>query len=325
MNKHLGLEPLGRRLLLAFMVVAAVSVAAFAFVGVMGLNLEFNRENLIDQQDVASHTAAATAVVYSQTGGWNSADLEPAFAVAKTAGAVLVVMDADGQVVAKSPPRGGYSVPGAATTKIAHAVVVDGTDVGSVELSFRTAIGSSLGRERVAWILGAGVVALGVAALAALQVARQVTQPLTQLNQVGRRFAAGDHSARAHVDAPGEIGELARTLNDAADAVLVAEQAQRNLSADVAHELRTPLAALQAGLEEIRDGLLPADAASLTRLHDQATRMGRVVGELAALSAAEASPRVSECHPGRGSGGGRRGRDGSPRTFDAVCWTQARG
>jgi two-component system sensor histidine kinase BaeS len=63
------------------------------------------------------------------------------------------------------------------------------------------------------------------------------------------------------------------------------------MAADVAHELRTPLAALQAGLEELRDGLAPADAAALARLHDQALRVSRIVGDLDALFAAEGSVR----------------------------------
>jgi two-component system sensor histidine kinase BaeS len=61
------------------------------------------------------------------------------------------------------------------------------------------------------------------------------------------------------------------------------------MAADVAHELRTPLAALQAGLEELRDGFAPADPQALARLHDQSLRLGRVVGDLAELSSAEAA------------------------------------
>ena len=67
------------------------------------------------------------------------------------------------------------------------------------------------------------------------------------------------------------------------------ETIRRQLAADVAHELRTPLAALQAGLEELRDGFAEPDTARLASLHDQALRLGRVVGDLAELSAAEAA------------------------------------
>jgi two-component system sensor histidine kinase BaeS len=74
-----------------------------------------------------------------------------------------------------------------------------------------------------------------------------------------------------------------------ADEVVRAETVRRRLAADVAHELRTPLAALQAGLEELRDGLREPDAQRLGALHDQTLRLGRVVSDLADLSAAESA------------------------------------
>ena len=276
------------------MVVATASVGVFAFVAVMGLDLEVNAERLRVQQDIASHTAATAAVVYRQAGGRAEADLDRAYAVADGAGASLVVTDASGDVVAQQGVSEQHSGPVSPTRAIDHPVIVDGERVGTVSLSFKRPATSALSRSSIGWLLGAAVVALGLAAVVAVLMARQITRPVTQISEVGRRFAAGDHAARAHVEATGEIGELARTMNDAADAVLAAEQARLNIAADVAHELRTPLAALQAGLEEMRDGLMPADPAALGRLHDQATRMGRVVGELAALSSAEAAPRVTD-------------------------------
>jgi two-component system sensor histidine kinase BaeS len=80
-----------------------------------------------------------------------------------------------------------------------------------------------------------------------------------------------------------------------ADEVVRSERVRRSLTADVAHELRTPLAALQAGLEEVRDGLRPADPERLAALHDQTLRLGRVVQDLADLSAAESA--VLSLHP----------------------------
>jgi two-component system sensor histidine kinase BaeS len=74
-----------------------------------------------------------------------------------------------------------------------------------------------------------------------------------------------------------------------ADTVARSERDRRNLTADVAHELRTPLAALQAGLEELRDGLVEPSPEGLAGLHDQSLRLGRVVSDLAELSAVEAS------------------------------------
>jgi two-component system sensor histidine kinase BaeS len=116
-----------------------------------------------------------------------------------------------------------------------------------------------------------------------------LTRPLGVLTATARAFAAGDRTVRTALTAPGEVGELAAAFDDAAEQVQVSEHARRQISADVAHELRTPLAALQAGLEELRDGLAPPDAAALARLHDQSLRLGRVVSDLALLSAADAA------------------------------------
>jgi two-component system, OmpR family, sensor histidine kinase BaeS len=121
-------------------------------------------------------------------------------------------------------------------------------------------------------------------------VSGRISRPLVRLTQVTRSFATGNRSARslpADTDAPGELGELARAFDAAAEEVARAERTRQAMAADVAHELRTPLAALQAGLEELRDGLVEPDAERLEALHAQSVRLGRVVDDLAALSAAE--------------------------------------
>ena len=102
-------------------------------------------------------------------------------------------------------------------------------------------------------------------------------------------MARGDRSARSGVRAPGELGDLGRAFDTMVAEVSRAEQARRNLTADVAHELRTPLATLRAGLEELRDGFADPDPARLTSLHDQTLRLGRVVEDLSELAAAESA------------------------------------
>lgn len=136
------------------------------------------------------------------------------------------------------------------------------------------------------WILVAALLALGLAVLAGWLVTRWLTRPLADLAQVARTFARGDRSARAS-GGTGELGDLARGFNEAADAVERSAAARRQMAADVAHELRTPLGALQAGLEELRDGLVPADPQTLARLHDQSVRLGRVVADLGVLAQAQ--------------------------------------
>jgi two-component system sensor histidine kinase BaeS len=176
--------------------------------------------------------------------------------------------------------RGGVSAP----------VLVDGVTVGSVRLGFGSPSTSTAQSIAWTWILAAAVVALIVAVAVAWFVSRRIARPLVRLSRVARSFASGDRAARAtpeDIAAPGELGELARAFDATAGEVARSEVTRRRMASDIAHELRTPLAALQAGLEELRDGLVPPDAARLEALHQQSLRLGRVVDDLAELSAAE--------------------------------------
>jgi two-component system sensor histidine kinase BaeS len=167
-------------------------------------------------------------------------------------------------------------------------VTVAGQRVGSVRLAFPA--GTPEGRTVAwSWVVGAAGAALLAALLVSAYVSGRLARPLVALAAAAHRFAAGDRAARARLRAPGELGEVAQAFDAMADEVVQAETVRRRLAADIAHELRTPLAGLQAGLEELRDGLQPADAPRLAALHDQSLRLGRIVQDLADLSAAESA------------------------------------
>jgi two-component system sensor histidine kinase BaeS len=168
-------------------------------------------------------------------------------------------------------------------------VVVDRASVGTVRLVFESGGGNQARDVAWWWIAVAAVLALLIALLASWVVTRLITRPIAAMTTATRAFTAGDRQARAETHGPGELGELARAFDAMADTVARSERDRRNLTADVAHELRTPLAALQAGLEELRDGLVEPTSQGLAGLHDQSLRLGRVVSDLAELSAVEAS------------------------------------
>jgi two-component system sensor histidine kinase BaeS len=152
-------------------------------------------------------------------------------------------------------------------------------------------IGMLLAEDRLShWWFLLSATAAGLAALAvAYALARRMVRPLDGYVATVAAFAAGDHAARPADPGPPEFQELIRALSAAADDIERSEAARRQLTDDIAHELRTPIAALQAGLEELRDGYLQADPQVLSALHDQATRLGRIVADLSALAAAESA------------------------------------
>ena len=137
------------------------------------------------------------------------------------------------------------------------------------------------------WLVAATGIAVLTALGASVVVAHRMVAPLTTIVDSTRVFAGGDHSIRLPDFGRPELAELVDTLNSAAEEVERSERSRQRLTADIAHELRTPLTVLQAGLEELRDGLVPPKPETLEALHSQAVLLGRIVADLADLSDAE--------------------------------------
>ena len=99
------------------------------------------------------------------------------------------------------------------------------------------------------------------------------------------------------VTGPGELRELAAAFDQMADTMDRQEQLRRDLVADVAHELRTPVAVLQAGHEALLDGLAEPTPAQLASLRDQVLRLARMVADLQDLAVADAAGRTCRGTP----------------------------
>jgi two-component system sensor histidine kinase BaeS len=287
-------------MLFAFVLVAVSSVLVLTVAALVGVGRGFQVATQAEEQRAAAATATAAGQAYQDASGWDGADLTRTSAVAEAAGAKLFVLDASGAMVGtasnggrvgqgKGPGMGTGSGPVGGEGVVNAPVVVSGASVGTVRLVFESAAGTTARDVAWLWIAVAAVVALLIAVLASWVVTRLLTRPIKAMTTATRAFAAGDRQARAGVHGPGELGELGRAFDSMADTVARSERDRRNLTADVAHELRTPLAALQAGLEELRDGLVEPSPAGLAGLHDQSLRLGRVVSDLAELSAVEAN------------------------------------
>jgi signal transduction histidine kinase len=94
--------------------------------------------------------------------------------------------------------------------------------------------------------------------------------------------------ARAAVRGSTELREVAYAFNEMAHDLEQAETLRRNLVADVAHELRTPLSVLRANLQALVDGIYPLERSEIDKLLDQTELLNRLVDELRELSLAEA-------------------------------------
>ena len=119
-------------------------------------------------------------------------------------------------------------------------------------------------------------------------LARGMTSPLREMADAAQAMARGDHSRRVRATSRDEVGDLARAFNAMSAELEGVDRARRELVADVSHELRTPLSALQALLENLADGVEPADPQALRTALAQTERLGRLVGQLLDLSRLEA-------------------------------------
>jgi len=149
--------------------------------------------------------------------------------------------------------------------------------------------------RRAIWF--AAVIGLGVAAVAGTVTARQITAPLQALALAARRVGRGDLSQDVPVRGDDEIGQVARTFNAMAADLRRAEETRRQLVADIAHELGTPLAVLQANLEAMLDGVVEPAPERLASLHTQSQVLTRLVRDLRDLSLAQQGQLHLDRHP----------------------------
>ena len=134
----------------------------------------------------------------------------------------------------------------------------------------------------------AGLVAGLVGIFLVLLFSRRVLGSIGNLTDAARRLGRGDLSSRAEVRGNDEIAELGQAFNAMADALEASERQRRTLVADVAHELRTPLANIQGHVEAMQDGLLEPDVTTLETVHQQSLYLNRLVDDLRLLAETEA-------------------------------------
>lgn len=135
------------------------------------------------------------------------------------------------------------------------------------------------------WVIAAAL--LGFAALLAILLARHLTRPLGRVTAAVRQLASGDFQARVAGRGRDEIADLARDVNALARTLADNQQARRRWIADIAHELRTPLAIIQGELEALRDGVRTVDEQTLDSLHAEVLNLAKLVNDLHELSLAD--------------------------------------
>ena len=281
------------RLLAAFALVIIVTIGSVFFftyrttrseIGRFGERAELMRARRVEFQ-LSSH--------YYHQGGWEG--IQPFVTQwGNLYGRRIILTDTDGVVVADSEGEllgepyeadapGRPMSPPWETGTIGVLYINPGLSP-EVDIASLHIVGRTIGR----FFLWGGLLAVAIALLLTFVLSRRILAPVKALTHAARRLGKGDFSQRVHFKDKGEVGELAQSFNSMADDLERNEQLRRNMVADVAHELRTPLSNLSGYLEAIRDGVIKPDAGTIRSLDEEASSLSRLVDDLQELSLADA-------------------------------------
>ncbi|MBX0327500.1 HAMP domain-containing protein [Oscillochloris sp. ZM17-4] len=225
------------------------------------------------------------------------------------AGQAVSLVDERGRVLASTQadaPAGSATVPGPLAPPAppqsygdygsftqTMPISSDGRVVGALLISYdggRAASSGAMfdGKRVVQGIASAGLALAAILLALAAFFSRQISRPMGQLTRAAQSLAAGDMTARVSPSALREVGELAVAFNRMAETLVEADQQRRQLTADVAHELRTPLSIIKGRLEGIQDGVYAPDGPQIDGLLGEVALLERLIEDLRLLALAEA-------------------------------------
>jgi signal transduction histidine kinase len=174
----------------------------------------------------------------------------------------------------------------------AEPVEVDGQLVAYILTApnppdFTPAERAFLGRTYTAlWIAAVGAALLAL--VVGLILARTLTRPLHALIRAAQNMASGDLEQQVEVKSEDEIGQLSQVFNHMSSEIARVNRQRRQMTADIAHDLRTPLTVIAGYVESMRDGVLPPTPERLDVIHNEINQLQRLVNDLRTLSRADA-------------------------------------
>jgi len=297
------------RLALAFAVVAVIGIGLASLLANLAIDNEFR--SFVSRSEATSQNsdlAARLVSYYTEHQSWDGVgtllipDKPPKDGVPQPGDLppdrfgpplALIVADATGQIVFDSGQRRGGEQLGQSERDAATALMEQDQTIGYLVFApgpvatLRPTEQFFIDQVRQNLLLAALIASL-IGAVLGLLFSRTLTRPLNRLVSAARAIAAKDLTHRVEPTGTVEVANVAHAFNDMADSLEKAEQLRRNLVADVAHELRTPLSVMQGSLTAQLDGVFPLDLSETAKLYDETRLLSRLVDDLRELAQAEA-------------------------------------
>lgn len=295
------------RMSLAFGAVVLLGMGVIVLISVLVANPDFRQRFVVNELSVSDGLVSELADYYQTHGSWDGVETMLAGAQGTLPRGpgdrlILSLADAQGQIIypGRDPhdPHERYPLSQAERASALPIQVPDGTSEVHKTVGY-------LWVERVpaprpvppqqfllGWLSRSLLLVAAVGGvlgiLFGILASRSLTSPLSRLAEAARAIGARDLTRRVEVEGSDEVKEVAQAFNDMAATLEGAETLRRNLVADVAHELRTPLSVLQGNLRAMLDDVYSLDKAEISRLYDETRLLSRLVNDLHELAQAEA-------------------------------------
>jgi len=142
-------------------------------------------------------------------------------------------------------------------------------------------------RTNLTLIYGALIGAV-IALFLGIFLSRTITRPIRELTQATHAISEGDLTQQVSIRSKDELGELAKAFNKMSTELSRSVNTRKQMTADIAHELRTPLSLILGHAEAVHDGVLPPTKENFEIIREEATRLEHLVDDLRTLSLADA-------------------------------------
>lgn len=299
------------RVTAAFAFIAAMT--ALVAIGVLSFVWEqhFQTYTQANIYKLAESTAEQIAEIYSDTGTLDNVGIATvAGYAAKLNGVGVKIFDNQtGSVVYDStiPPsengndmpgkdysRGSLAPPPGDSDQLAIApIITDNVAVGSVHMwvygseALLSQTDEEFRNNSYQAMVFATALAIVLASCIGFLFARTLVSPINRMTTTAKAIKEGDLSARTELHGEDEIAHLGETFDAMADSIERDRELERRLTTDVAHELRTPLMAIQSTVEAMVDGVFEADEERLETVNSEVQRLSRLVDAILKLSRLE--------------------------------------
>ena len=284
------------KMVLAFLGIALVSIVLIVLLARWNTGTEFSRF-VTDRR--GADLVISLEDYYRATGSWEGVDIYFGVNINPQAQdnqppreSFFTLTDRNGQVVFAGPGfHAGEQVP---QTELERglSIEVDGEKVGTLvmgRIPFERNPREEEFIQRTNLMLlysalGASIVAL----LLGIFLSRTLTRPIRELTEATRAVAEGNLGLQVPLRSKDELGRLAESFNTMSSDLARSTEARKQMTADIAHELRTPLSLIIGHAEAVHDGVLPPSKENFEIIREEALRLEHLVDDLRTLSLADA-------------------------------------